>query len=206
MGIITVNGPQTGTPYSVKISGDQPTPAEQERINKYVADQEQYTQSVVQGYRGTPTVQQSAPEAVPEPEPEDTTAIGRGFRRGVESVQSLFGTSVEELGRGTGIAGLESYGRGLEESAQAELERLAKTEGATTRQDVEGVGTGLSYVGEVAGEQAPILGATLAGTAAGALAGSFCQLSELVSGLLLVVLLPRSHFCLVATCSVRKNR
>jgi predicted transcriptional regulator len=173
MGIITVNGPQTGTPYSVKISGDQPTPAEQERINKYVADQEQYTQSVVQGYRGTPTVQQSAPEAVPEPEPEDTTAIGRGFRRGVESVQSLFGTSVEELGRGTGIAGLESYGRGLEESAQAELERLAKTEGATTRQDVEGVGTGLSYVGEVAGEQAPILGATLSGTAAGALAGSF---------------------------------
>ena len=173
MGIITVNGPQTGTPYSVKIAGDQPTPAEQERINKYVADQEQYTQSVIQGYRGTPTVQQSAPEAVPEPEPEDTTAIGRGFRRGVESVQSLFGTSLEELGRGTGIASLESYGRGLEESSQAELERLAKTEGATTRRDVEGIDTGLSYVGEVAGEQAPILGTTLAGTAAGALAGSF---------------------------------
>ena len=173
MGIITVNGPQTGTPYSVKISGDQPTPAEQERINKYVADQEQYTQSVIQGYRGTPTVQQSAPEAVPEPEPEDTTAIGRGFRRGVESVQSLFGTSLEELGRGTGIASLEGYGRGLEESSQAELERLAKTEGATTRRDVEGIDTGLSYVGEVAGEQAPILGTTLAGTAAGALAGSF---------------------------------
>ena len=173
MGIITVNGPQTGTPYSVKISGDQPTPAEQERINKYVADQEQYTQSVIQGYRGTPTVQQSAPEAVPEPEPEDTTAIGRGFRRGVESVQSLFGTSLEELGRGTGIASLEGYGRGLEESSQAELERLAKTEGATTRRDVEGIDTGLSYVGEVAGEQAPILGATLSGTAAGALAGSF---------------------------------
>ena len=172
MGIITVNGPQTGTPYSVKIAGDQPTPAEQERINKYIADQEQYTQSVIAAYRGTPTPEQAAPEAVPEPEADDTTAIGRGFRRGVESVQSLFGTSIEELGRGTGIAGLESYGRGLEESAQAELERLAKTEGVTTRQDVKDVGTGLSYVGEVAFEQAPILGTTLAGSGAGALAGS----------------------------------
>lgn len=173
MGIITVNGPQTGTPYAVKIAGEQPTPEEQERINKYVADQEQYVQSVIEGYRGTPTEQQAAPEAVPEPEAEDTTAIGRGFRRGVESVQSLFGTSLEELGRGTGIASLESYGRGMEESAKAELERLAKTEGATTRQDVEGIGTGLSYVGEAAGEQAPILGTTLAGTGTGAAIGSF---------------------------------
>lgn len=172
MGIITVNGPQTGNPYAVKIAGQQPTPEEQERINKYVADQEQYAQSVIAGYRGAPMLQQQAPTTEPDVEPEDTTALGRGFRRGLESVQSLFGTSVEELGRGTGIAGLESFGRGLEESAQAELQRLATEEGVTTRQDVEGLGTGLSYVGEIAGEQAPILGTTLAGTGAGALAGS----------------------------------
>ena len=182
MGIITVDGPQTGTPYAVRIAGEQPTPEEQARINKYVADQEQYTQSVIAGYRGAPTVQQQAPAAMPDPEPEDTTAVGRGLRRGVEGIQSLFGTSVEELGRGTGIAGLERFGRGLEESAQAELERLAREEGVTTRRDVEDFGTTASYVGEVAGEQAPFLATTLAGAGAGALAGSLIPIPFVGSG------------------------
>lgn len=182
MGIITVNGPQTGTPYSLRIAGEQPTPAEQERINRYVADQEQYVQSVIDGYRGAPTVQQQAPAAMPDPEPEDTVAVGRGSRRGVEGWKALYGTSIEELGRGTGIAGLERFGRGVEESAQAERERLVREEGVTTRQDVEDFGTGLSYVGEVAGEQAPFLATTLAGAGAGALAGSLIPIPFIGSG------------------------
>ena len=172
MGIITVDGPQTGTPYAVRIAGEQPTPEEQERINKYVADQEQYTQSVIAGYRGAPTVQQQAPAAMPDPEPEDTTAVGRGLRRIGQSSKSLLGTSIEELGEATGIASLEQFGRRVEESGQAGLERLIREEGITTRQDVEDFGTGASYVGELIGEELPLTAAGIAGSYAGSKAGA----------------------------------
>ena len=76
-------------------------------------------------------------------------------------------------GLAPGLEGVEQFGRELEEKSQADLQALMEEETRTTRQDVEGVGSALSFAGELAGEQAPILGTTLAGAGTGAAIGSF---------------------------------
>ena len=40
MGVITVQGPLSGRPYSVNISGQTPTPTEQARIDQYISESE----------------------------------------------------------------------------------------------------------------------------------------------------------------------
>lgn len=169
MGVISVSGPQYGQLYNINIAGDAPTPDEQQRINQWVGQQEQLLSSQIQERFGAPAVQAEAPVAGEQG--DDSTAIGRGFRRGIENVQSLFGTALEEAGKGVGLKGLETYGRELEQESEADLRKLDAL-ARTTRRDVEGVGTGLSYVGEVASEQAPILATTLGGAGTGAAIGS----------------------------------
>jgi len=169
MGVISVSGPQYGQLYNINIAGDAPTPDEQQRINQWVGQQEQLLSSQIQERFGAPAVQAEAP-VVEEPD-DEPSALGRGFRRGVENVQSLFGTALEEAGKGVGLKSLETYGRELEQESEEDLRKLDAL-ARTTRRDVEGLGTGLSYVGEVAGEQAPILGATLSGAGTGAAIGS----------------------------------
>ena len=166
MGVITVQGPRSGTPYDIQIAGDTPSATEQERINQYISEQEAPFDQAYQELFGAYPVEEEA-----EVEEERPFAIPLGARRGVEQVGSLFGTALEETGKGLGIAGLETFGRGMEEKSQADLRELEKF-GRTTRKDVDSIGTGLSYAGEIAGEQAPILGTTLAGAAAGAAAFS----------------------------------
>lgn len=167
MGVITVQGPRSGTPYDIQIAGDTPSATEQERINQYISEQEAPFDQAYQELFGAYPAEEEA-----EVEEERPFAIPLGARRGVEQVGSLFGTALEETGKGLGIAGLETFGRGMEEKSQADLRELEKF-GRTTRKEVDSVGTGLSYFGEIAGEQAPILGTTLAGAAAGAAAASF---------------------------------
>jgi len=160
MSVIFVKDPQTGIDYSVNISGTEPTENEQQQINDFLLSKRQQA-----------PVAAAAP--TPEPTDEDSTAIGRGFRRGIEQIQSLAGTALEYAGAGTGLEGVEQFGRELEEKSQADLQALMEEEIRTTRQDVEGVGSALSFAGELAGEQAPILGTTLAGAGTGAAIGSF---------------------------------
>jgi hypothetical protein len=160
MSVIFVKDPQTGIDYSVNISGTEPTENEQQQINDFLLSKRQQA-----------PVAAAAP--TPEPTDEDSTALGRGFRRGVEQIQSLAGTALEYAGAGTGLEGVEQFGRELEEKSQADLQALMEEETRTTRQDVEGVGSALSFAGELAGEQAPILGTTLAGAGTGAAIGSF---------------------------------
>ena len=160
MSVIFVKDPQTGIDYSVNISGTEPTENEQQQINDFLLSKRQQA-----------PVAAAAP--TPEPTDEDSTALGRGFRRGVEQIQSLAGTALEYAGAGTGLEGVERFGRELEEKSQADLQALMEEEIRTTRQDVEGVGSALSFAGELAGEQAPILGTTLAGAGTGAAIGSF---------------------------------
>ena len=160
MSVIFVKDPQTGIDYSVNISGTEPTENEQQQINDFLLSKRQQA-----------PVAAAAP--TPEPTDEDSTALGRGFRRGVEQIQSLAGTALEYAGAGTGLEGVEQFGRELEEKSQADLQALMEEEIRTTRQDVEGVGSALSFAGELAGEQAPILGTTLAGAGTGAAIGSF---------------------------------
>jgi hypothetical protein len=160
MSVIFVKDPQTGIDYSVNISGTEPTENERQQINDFLVSKRQQA-----------PVAAAAP--TPEPTDEDSTALGRGFRRGVEQIQSLAGTALEYAGAGTGLEGVEQFGRELEEKSQADLQALMEEETRTTRQDVEGVGSALSFAGELAGEQAPILGTTLAGAGTGAAIGSF---------------------------------
>ena len=63
MAIINVPSATQGKSYSIKISGDVPTPTEQARIQKYVADQDAASQALVAKYFPAATEQaETAPE------------------------------------------------------------------------------------------------------------------------------------------------
>jgi hypothetical protein len=169
MGMITVEGPASGRPYRVNISGDAPTPEEQARIDQFLAQSEApYLQMYNELFGATTPV---APEAPVEE--DDGTAIGRGFRSGIQNIRSLIGTTIEETGRAAGLEGVQEFGRGMETAAEEEFRKLREIRERTGLYDVEDVGSALTYGGETFGEQAPILAQTLAGTATGAGVGSF---------------------------------
>lgn len=168
MGIIQVPGRLSGRTYNIEIEGDTPTAAEQARIRAGVEERES---RFVQRYEAT--------MGKPLAEPDDGTALGRGFERGKAGAKSVLGTAVETIGQQVGLPSIAEYGRGMEEAeAQRQFELSMLQPAPTTRQDVaaaEGffptIGAGLSYAGELAGEQIPQLGVGLAGGAAGAVAG-----------------------------------
>jgi hypothetical protein len=168
MGVIQVPGRLSGKTYSVKIKGDTPSDTEQARIRAYLDEQESAFATKYEAALGKPLA-----------EPDDGTAIGRGVSRGAAGAKSLFGTTVETIGQQVGLPSIAEYGRGIEEAAAQRQFQLGLTQPApTTRQDVaaaEGffptIGAGLTYAGELAGEQIPQLGVGLAGGAAGAVAG-----------------------------------
>lgn len=168
MGTIQVPGRLSGRTYTVNIKGDSPSETEQARIRAIVEEREA---RFIQKYE--------AQFGQPAPTPDDGTALGRGFARGVPQVKSTLGTTLETVGQQLGLAGLAEYGRGMEQDAARRLFDLSLQQPApTTREDVaaaEGIfptiGKALTFAGELAGEQVPQLGAGLAGGAAGAGAG-----------------------------------
>jgi hypothetical protein len=169
VGIISVQSPTTGSSYSVRIAGDVPTAEEQQRIDAYLAQQDAaFARTASQLF---PSVSAPAPEAPVEE--DDGTAIGRGFRSGIQNIRSLIGTTIEETGRAVGLEGVQEFGRGMETAAEEEFRKLREIRERTGLYDVEDVGSALTYGGETFGEQAPILAQTLAGTATGAGVGSF---------------------------------
>jgi adenylate kinase family enzyme len=168
MAVIQVPGQSSGKIYSINIAGTTPTPQEQERISQFISQREADFEIFSAERFGAPLV--AEPEAPVEE--DDGTAFGRGLATGVQSIRSLLGTSVEEAGRGLGFEGVQEFGRGMETAAEQRLRELQEETAPTRLEDVEGVGTALTYAGEVAGQQAPILATTLAGAGAGAAVGS----------------------------------
>lgn len=161
MGKIQVPGRLSGRTYTVDIAGDTPTEAERARILAGVQEREARFAQRYEAQLGKPLAA-----------PEDGTALGRGVARGVPQVKSTLGTTVETIGEQLGLASIANFGRGMEESAAQRLFELQLEQPAPTRaSDVTGLGSALTYLGEIAGEQAPQLGAGLAGGAAGAVAG-----------------------------------
>jgi len=168
MGTIQVPGRLSGRTYTINIKGDTPSATEQERIRAFVDSKESGFAQRYEATMGNPLA-----------EPDDGTAIGRGFERGKAGAKSVLGTTVETIGQQVGLPSIAEYGRGMEEAAaQRQFELSMLQPAPTTRQDVaaaEGffptIGAGLSYAGELAGEQIPQLGVGLAGGAAGAVAG-----------------------------------
>ena len=101
---------------------------------------------------------------------DEGNALGRGISRGIDVTQQNLGSAVEGIGSLLGLEGLEQYGADVALSNEAELQKAERN--ATRLSDVEGVGTGLSYVGELAGESSPAMAQSLAGGAAGAAIGA----------------------------------
>jgi len=161
MGTIQIPGRVSGRTYNVNIKGDSPSETEKARISAMVEEREA-------------TFAQRYSDLVGKPlaEPDDGTALGRGIARGMPQAKSALGTTVETIGQQLGLPSIANFGRGMEQSAEDRLFQLQFEQPAPTqRQDVTGIGSALTYLGELAGEQAPQLGIGLAGGAAGAVAG-----------------------------------
>jgi len=128
---------------------------------------ENTTEEQILGFARSHWNQISSAESVPPIDKDDApgSALGRGLSRGIDVVQTGYLSALEGLGKVAGLEGLEEYGA----EGVAEQERqLAEAEPyATRRQDVEGLGSGLTFVGETIGEQVPTLATTLAGAGAG---------------------------------------
>ena len=166
MGVFQQLGQFSGNPYSFTIEGDSPTEQEAARISQILDQQEQpYRQQYESMFGGIAAVPQE------EKEEDDEMALRRSLRLGGQQVKSLFGTAVEEAGRGFGFEGVEEFGRGMEESAEQRLRELQEDTPVTRLEDVDDLSSALTYTGETVGQQVPILGTTLAGAGAGFLVG-----------------------------------
>lgn len=162
MGTFYAPDPQTGLAQGFKIKGNAPSPTEQQRIDTWLAGRK--------------------PVAPPVTEPvDDGTALGRGFGSGLAMMQEFGGSSVEGAAGAAGLEGLAQWGTGVREAGEARQEGIQRL----PRGDVDTVGEGLSYVGELVGEQAPIIGTTMAGALTGAGIGSLGgPVGSVVGGLL----------------------
>ena len=101
---------------------------------------------------------------LPEPEEEDDgTALGRGLSRGVDIMQQAYGSALEGLG-------FEELGGDIVARNEAQLRDTERQ--VESFRDIEGLGTLGTYMGEVAGESAPQMGAAGLGALIGGVAGS----------------------------------
>ena len=165
MAIITVPSATQGRSYNVKISGDAPTPTEQARIAQYVAEQDAASQARVEKYFGA---QQQAPV---EPEKGGIAGLTTSLKRSYALADQGLASAIEGLGSSTGIDWLRDYGK---TAAEADTAYLAETENQMTQlEDIKGIGSTASFIGEQVGQSAVPMGISLAaGAGAGAALGS----------------------------------
>ena len=178
MGIIQQKGQFSGKSYSVQIAGDTPTAAEQKKIDSFLTQQEQPYKQSYEYYFGQRT-NEDVPQEVPIQEEG-------GFRRavgaGVDQLQIAYGSSLEGLGKVTGLEGLENYGSDVVEKNEQEFQE--KAAGFTKLDDADSFGDYLKFYAETLGQQVPQLGSTLGGVGAGSLAGSvFGPVGTFVGGI-----------------------
>ena len=64
MGVIQVRGPKYDRSYSINIAGNQPTPQEQQRIDRFVQQQELELDQYIQRRTGGPSAEESSIEPV----------------------------------------------------------------------------------------------------------------------------------------------
>jgi hypothetical protein len=160
MGIFTYTDPQTNKTYNFEHGGAAPTEADY----AYIAD---YLKGERANYAGEykQVFGEDAPVA------DDGTALGRGFASGVQSAKGGLGELLQTTGNRLGFQGLEDYGTSMEQNAVKEAGLASLTNPAPlSYRDVKGLGTGLTYLGELAGSSAPAMGAGIVGAGAAALA------------------------------------
>ena len=102
---------------------------------------------------------------------DDSSALLGGLSRGVDIFQRNIGSSLEGLGRRTGIESLEEYGAGV--AKENEIQLLEKGKDATRLGDVEDLSSFGDYAAGIAGESAPAMASSITGATAGGITGSF---------------------------------
>ena len=169
MAVINAVGKYSQTPYPVEIAGETPTPEEQGRIDAYISQQEAPYAQIYQEYFGA-----SEPsETVDIPEGLDESTYRTALRQGYQRIKSLGGTAIEYAGKGLDSDVIEQFGESVTDKAEGRLGELDAMVDRTTLSDVtEGDGKVGRYVGELASEQAPQLGLSLAGTYVGGKTGA----------------------------------
>ena len=138
-----IQSPTTGKYYPVKIEGDTPTEDEKQRIAEYLRQREQ-------------------PITPPEEEQqyEARSGILGAFDVGTDYMGNQIGSTLEGIGKVLGIESLEKYGGDMAESYAESGSQ--KAEGLTRLNEVEGVGSGAKFAGEVLGQAAPQIGTAIA--------------------------------------------
>ena len=101
-------------------------------------------------------------------EPEG--GLRKAFGAGIDNLQSAYGSAMEGAGRTLGIDAVEEAGARIAEDNAAEA--ASKSRGLTRMEDVDGLGSGGSFVAETVAQQVPQLGSTVGPVAAGAGIGS----------------------------------
>ena len=100
----------------------------------------------------------------------DRGAISRGIDIGTDLIGQATGSTLEGIGSLLGLKGLEQYGAEVALENEADIQRKARFQ--TRFDDVEDVGSFGSFLGGIAAESAPQMGASIAGGIAGAKAGA----------------------------------
>ena len=149
MGVIQQKGQFSGKAYSIQIAGDTPTAAEQQKIDSFLTQQEQPYKQSYEYYFGQRT-NEDVPQEVPIQEEG-------GFRRavgaGIDQLQLAYGSSLEGLGKVTGLEGLENYGADVVEKNEQEFQE--KAAGFTKLDDADSFGDYLKFYTETLGQQVP---------------------------------------------------
>ena len=92
-------------------------------------------------------------------------SVSRGLDIGTDLIAQATGSSLEGIGSLLGLEGLEEYGAEVALENEADIQRKSRYQ--TRFDDIEGVGDFGSYLGGIAAESAPQMGAGLAGAAIG---------------------------------------
>lgn len=155
MGVYKYDDPETGIGYDLNIAGDTPTNEEFAKLAGVLQrDRADFARRYTERF--------GEYEA-----PDDGSAIGRGYERGKQQVKGAFGETLGTLGEELGIDFLANYGLGVEKAAQQRQGELMLEQPQRMQStDVKDISSGLTYAGEIVGEQIPQLGLGLTAAAA----------------------------------------
>ena len=97
-------------------------------------------------------------------------SFARGIDIGTDTIGQATGSALEGIGSLLGVEGLEQYGAEVALENEADAQRKSRYQ--TRFDDIEGAGDFGSYLGGLAGESSPQMGASIAGGIAGAKVGA----------------------------------
>ena len=161
MGMMQVKGDYSGKTYSVQFAGDEPTPEEIANATGQIQSLERAFETNFEARYGDQDI-------------DDGTAFGRGFESGLTQARGALGTAARDFGDVVGSDFISDLGASQEAAARrTQLSRAGTTTPFRTFDEAKkgGIADTLSYIGEIAGQSGPQMGAGLAATGLGTLAG-----------------------------------